>query len=109
VKNGFFLVEKCEVRKYGPSQQPMKLAKIDYVGVAANQIISIATSLIPFMEHDDGQRALMGTNMQRQAVPLVFRQKSPIVGTGVERRAARDSGHVIIAPEEDAEITRSRF
>jgi DNA-directed RNA polymerase subunit beta len=101
-ENNFFLTDKCEVRKYG---QPatVDVSEIDYMGVAANQIISVATSLIPFMEHDDGQRALMGTNMQRQAVPLVT-SDSPIVGTGVEARAARDSGHVILA-EGDGEVT----
>jgi DNA-directed RNA polymerase subunit beta len=103
-ENGYFLVNTCEVRKYGkPTVEDV--TKIDYVGIAANQIISIATSLIPFMEHDDGQRALMGTNMQRQAVPLV-RAEAPIVGTGMEARAAIDSGHVITA-EEDSEVTKA--
>jgi len=93
--NGYFLVNKSEVRKYG---EPIieSVEKIDLVGVAANQIVSVATSLIPFLEHDDGIRALMGTNMQRQAVPLLNPQ-SPIVGTGVEYRAAKDSGHVVVA------------
>ncbi len=100
---GRFLVEKCEVRKYGQPGTAM-VSKVDFVGVAANQIISIATSLIPFMEHDDGQRSLMGTNMQRQAVPLV-NAESPVVGTGVEARAAIDSGHVILA-KEDGEVTK---
>jgi len=91
-------IGRFEVRKFG---QPgiEDVDKIDLVGVAANQIISIATSLIPFMEHNDGQRSLMGTNMQRQAVPLV-KAEAPIVGTGVEARAARDSGHVIISKED---------
>ncbi|MCD4761358.1 DNA-directed RNA polymerase subunit beta, partial [bacterium] len=102
-EKGKFLVERCEVRKYGePSTEDID--NVDFVGVAANQIVSVATSLIPFMEHDDGQRALMGTNMQRQAVPLVMAE-SPIVGTGIEERAARDSGHIIIA-EEDGEIVK---
>jgi DNA-directed RNA polymerase subunit beta len=96
--DGYFALNKCEVRKYGqPATE--EVSKVDYVGVAPNQIISIATSLIPFMEHNDGQRALMGTNMQRQAVPLI-NSESPIVGTGIEARAARDSGHVIISEEE---------
>ena len=103
-ENGYFLVTKFEGRKFGqPGMEDVN--KIDFVGVAANQIISIATSLIPFMEHNDGQRSLMGTNMQRQAVPLVI-SESPIVGTGIEERAARDSGHVVIASE-DGLITRS--
>lgn len=100
--NGYFLVHKFEVRKYGqPGMEDVN--KIDFMGVAANQIISIATSLIPFMEHNDGQRSLMGTNMQRQAVPLV-KAEAPIVGTGVEARAARDSGHAALAREEGTVI-----
>ena len=69
---------------------------IQYVGVAPIQMISIATSLIPFFEHDDGNRALMGSNMQRQAVPIMKAQR-PIVGTGLEARAVSDSGHVLQA------------
>ncbi len=93
--DGYMMVSKYEVRKNGqPGVEDVD--KIDFVGLAANQIISIATSLIPFMEHNDGQRSLMGTNMQRQAIPLV-KAESPIVGTGVEERAARDSGHVAVA------------
>jgi DNA-directed RNA polymerase subunit beta len=99
--NGYFLDERTEVRKYN-KPGIAEVEKVDFVGVAAHQFISIATSLIPFMEHDDGQRALMGTNMQRQAIPLI-KPESPIVGTGAEKRAACDSGYVIIAPE-DGEI-----
>ena len=99
--DGYFLVNKCEVRRYGKPDTE-EVVKVDFFGVAAHQIISVATALIPFMEHDDGQRALMGTNMQRQAVPLI-KAESPIVGTGIEARAAEDSGHVILA-EEDGEI-----
>ncbi len=95
--NGSFLVDKCEGRRYGQPTTVL-VTTVDYVGVAANQIISVATSLIPFMEHNDGQRSLMGTNMQRQAVPLLV-SEAPVVGTGVERRAAIDSGHAIIAEE----------
>jgi len=103
-ESGHFLVPKFEGRKYGqPGME--EIGKIDFVGVAANQIISIATSLIPFMEHNDGQRSLMGTNMQRQAVPLV-KSEAPVVGTGVEERAARDSGHVVLAAD-DGVITKS--
>ena len=101
---GKILVHKFEVRKHGqPGVETTD--KIDFVGVAANQIISVATSLIPFMEHNDGQRSLMGTNMQRQAVPLI-KAEAPIVGTGMEARAARDSGHVIISTE-DGLVTRA--
>lgn len=101
--NGHFMVDRYEVRKYG-SPTNEDVTKIDFVGVAANQIISVATSLIPFMEHDDGQRALMGTNMQRQAVPLVNAQ-APVVGTGVEATAAFNSGQIVIA-EEDGEVVK---
>ena len=71
-------------------------SKIDYVGVCPIQIISVATSMIPFIEHDDANRALMGSNMQRQAVPLLITQR-PRVGTGLESRVAKDSGMVIVA------------
>ena len=102
-KDGYFIVSKFEVRKHGqPGMEEVN--KIDFVGLAANQIISIATSLIPFMEHNDGQRSLMGTNMQRQAVPLI-KSEAPIVGTGIEERAARDSGHIVLAGD-DGVITR---
>ena len=67
---------------------------VQYIGISPLQMISIATSLIPFLEHDDANRALMGSNMQRQAVPLI-RPERPIVGTGLESRAVSDSGHVI--------------
>lgn len=70
--------------------------RVDYVGVSPIQIISVATSLIPFIEHDDANRALMGSNMQRQAVPLLITQR-PVVGTGLEARAAKDSGMVAVA------------
>jgi len=69
---------------------------IDYVDVSPKQVVSVATALIPFLEHDDANRALMGANMQRQAVPLL-RPQSPIVGTGVEWQAARDSGRVMLS------------
>jgi len=97
-KNRHFMVERAEGRRYG---QPaiVDVNEIDFIGVAANQIVSIGTSLIPFLEHNDGIRALMGTNMQRQAVPLVLAE-APIVGTGIEARAAKDSGHAIVAPED---------
>ncbi|MBQ4645830.1 MAG: DNA-directed RNA polymerase subunit beta [Candidatus Gastranaerophilales bacterium] len=70
--------------------------KVDYVGVSPIQIISVATSLIPFIEHDDANRALMGSNMQRQAVPLLVTQR-PVVGTGLEGRVAKDSGMVALS------------
>ena len=70
--------------------------KVDYVGVSPIQIISVATSLIPFIEHDDANRALMGSNMQRQAVPLLVTER-PVVGTGLEARVAKDSGMVAVS------------
>ncbi|WP_041243626.1 DNA-directed RNA polymerase subunit beta [Gloeobacter kilaueensis] len=70
--------------------------EVDYVAVSPIQIVSVATSLIPFLEHDDANRALMGANMQRQAVPLL-RPERPLVGTGLEGQAARDSGMVIVS------------
>jgi DNA-directed RNA polymerase subunit beta len=70
--------------------------EVDYVAVSPVQIISVATSLIPFLEHDDANRALMGSNMQRQAVPLLHPER-PLVGTGLEAQAARDSGMVIVS------------
>ncbi|MCX6740891.1 MAG: DNA-directed RNA polymerase subunit beta, partial [Candidatus Parcubacteria bacterium] len=88
---------RVEGRIYGrPSFCSAK--EVDFIDVAPNQIISAATSLIPFLEHDDATRALMGSNMQRQAVPLI-RPQSPLVGTGIEAKVAQDSGHVVLARE----------
>ena len=72
--------------------------EIDYMDVSPKQIVSVATALIPFLEHDDANRALMGSNMQRQAVPLL-RTEAPLVGTGMEHRSAVDSGAVVVARE----------
>jgi DNA-directed RNA polymerase subunit beta len=74
----------------------LKPEAIDYMDVAPDQLVSVAAALIPFLEHDDANRALMGSNMQRQAVPLLF-PKTPLVGTGLEEKVARDSGAVILA------------
>ncbi|MEA1926317.1 MAG: DNA-directed RNA polymerase subunit beta [Patescibacteria group bacterium] len=76
--------------------------KIDYMDVSAKQCISVATALIPFLEHDDANRALMGSNMQRQAVSCI-EPESPLVGTGLEDKAAADSGQVVLA-KEDGEV-----
>jgi DNA-directed RNA polymerase subunit beta len=70
--------------------------RVDYMDVSPKQVVSVATALIPFLEHDDANRALMGANMQRQAVPLLL-PSSPIVGTGIEWQAARDSGQVVLS------------
>ncbi len=71
-------------------------ASVQYMDVSPKQVVSVATALIPFLEHDDANRALMGANMQRQAVPLL-RPQAPIVGTGMEYQAARDSGQVVVS------------
>src|SRR6266702_1239106 len=83
----------CRKRDDYPLLAP---AKIDFMDVAPEQLVSIAAALIPFLEHDDANRALMGSNMQRQSVPLLFPQ-APLVGTGLEEKVARDSGAVVIA------------
>ncbi len=70
---------------------------VNFIDVSPKQLVSVAAALIPFLENDDANRALMGSNMQRQAVPLL-RSDAPLVGTGVEGRAAHDSGDVIISP-----------
>ena len=89
-KNEFVL---CRERGDFPLLKP---ADIDYMDVAPDQLVSVAAALIPFLEHDDANRALMGSNMQRQAVPLLYTD-APLVGTGLEFKVARDSGAVIIA------------
>ncbi|MBU1178521.1 DNA-directed RNA polymerase subunit beta [Patescibacteria group bacterium] len=96
-ENGYFVNNRAEVRVEGePSMEAT--GKIEYIDVSPRQIISVATSLIPFLENDDANRALMGTNMQRQAVPCV-KPQAPIVGTGVEGRVAIDSGAVVVSKE----------
>ncbi len=76
---------------------PRKLApEIDYIDVSPKQIVGVSAALIPFLEHNDANRALMGSNMQRQAVPLI-RPEAPLIGTGMEHKAARDSGAVVLA------------
>src|SRR5207248_872585 len=84
------------VRRRGNFEQVSK-EDVDYVEVAPNQFISVTTALIPFLEHDDANRALMGSNMQRQAVPLLY-PNSPVVGTGIERKLAEDAGGLEISP-----------
>jgi DNA-directed RNA polymerase subunit beta len=92
---GHFVDEKVPARHRDqfPEARPQQ---IDYMDVSPKQVVSVATALIPFLEHDDANRALMGSNMQRQAVPLL-EPESPVVGTGMESRAARDSGQVVVA------------
>ncbi|HSM08894.1 MAG TPA: DNA-directed RNA polymerase subunit beta [Gemmatimonadota bacterium] len=83
----------CRYRGDFPLVRP---ERIDYMDVAPDQLVSVAAALIPFLEHDDANRALMGSNMQRQAVPLLY-PEAPLVGTGLEEKVARDSGAVILA------------
>ncbi|MGI8925623.1 MAG: DNA-directed RNA polymerase subunit beta [Tepidiformaceae bacterium] len=92
---GHFLDERVEAR-VNEDFKMVAPGDVDFVDVSPKQMVSVATALIPFLEHDDANRALMGANMQRQAVPLV-RPEVPLVGTGMERRTAVDSGHVVIA------------
>ncbi|MFP4100290.1 DNA-directed RNA polymerase subunit beta [Coleofasciculus sp.] len=94
-ENGYILGESVPVR-YRQEFTTTTPDQVDFVAVSPVQIISVATSLIPFLEHDDANRALMGSNMQRQAVPLL-RPERPLVGTGLEAQAARDSGMVIVS------------
>jgi DNA-directed RNA polymerase subunit beta len=98
---GSFKNDKIEARRHGEFAE-VKPEDVDYMDVSPQQIASIGAGLIPFIEHDDAQRALMGSNMQRQAVPSVVPQ-APRVGTGLEGRAAYDSGQMIVA-EEDGEV-----
>jgi DNA-directed RNA polymerase subunit beta len=95
IKTGKFLTDRVKARFEGdfPLVNP---ADAQYMDVAPNQIVSVAASLIPFLEHDDANRALMGSNMQRQAVPLL-RPEAPIVGTGLEHRVAIDSRTLVVA------------
>jgi DNA-directed RNA polymerase subunit beta len=94
-ERGNFLDSTVEVRHRGDFRvEPVD--RVDYMDVSPKQIVSVATSLIPFLEHDDANRALMGSNMQRQAVPLL-RPEVPLIGTGMEKQTAQDSGQVILA------------
>ena len=94
-ENGYFLNKRIEVR-YEDRYMMLPPEKIDYMDVSTKQIFSVAASLIPFLEHNDANRALMGANMQRQAVPLLCAE-SPIVATGMEREVAKYSGQVLFA------------
>lgn len=93
-----FVEDQVLVRQRGGGGEPVLVAAddVEYMDVSPRQMVSVATALIPFLEHDDANRALMGANMQRQAVPLV-RSEAPVVGTGMERAAAVDAGDVVIA------------
>jgi DNA-directed RNA polymerase subunit beta len=100
--DGHFLGNRVLARYNGNFVQEPS-GRVDYMDISPRQTVSVPAALIPFLEHDDVNRALMGANMQRQAVPLL-RPQSPIVGTGIERQVAVDSGQVVVAPA-DGEIT----
>ncbi|MFD6195949.1 DNA-directed RNA polymerase subunit beta [Mycobacteroides salmoniphilum] len=95
-EKGRFTEERVLVRRKGGEVEFVPSTNVDYMDVSPRQMVSVATAMIPFLEHDDANRALMGANMQRQAVPLV-RSEAPLVGTGMELRAAIDAGDVVIA------------
>ena len=97
-ENGHFVNEKVSVR-YRDSVQEVPRDKVDYMDVSPKMVVSVATAMIPFLENDDANRALMGANMQRQAVPLI-KTESPFVGTGMEYKAAHDCGVVVVAKED---------
>ena len=91
-----FVNSRVVCRTVNGAMELVPTDKVDYMDISPKQVVSIATAMIPFLENDDANRALMGSNMQRQAVPLV-RREAPIIGTGVEYRAAKDSGAVVVA------------
>ncbi|WP_139359956.1 MULTISPECIES: DNA-directed RNA polymerase subunit beta [unclassified Mycobacterium] len=95
-EKGRFTEERVLVRRKGGEVEFVPSTNVDYMDVSPRQMVSVATAMIPFLEHDDANRALMGANMQRQAVPLV-RSEAPLVGTGMELRAAIDAGDVVVA------------
>ncbi len=95
--DGHFAQDRISVR-YNDRFTELAPDRIDYMDVSPRQLVSVATAMIPFLEHDDANRALMGSNMQRQAVALV-RPKAPVVGTGMEYQAARDSGQVVVSEQ----------
>jgi DNA-directed RNA polymerase subunit beta len=103
-EDGTFSNDRVLVRKTGGEVDNVPGAQVDYMDVSPKQVVSVATALIPFLEHDDANRALMGSNMQRQAVPLITAD-APLVGTGMEARAAVDSGEVVVSPVDGEVVT----
>ena len=94
--DNFFAEPRVLVRRRGGEVENIQASEVDYMDVSPRQMVSVATAMIPFLEHDDANRALMGANMMRQAVPLI-RAEAPLVGTGMEFRAAVDAGDVLLA------------
>ncbi|MBU6430997.1 MAG: DNA-directed RNA polymerase subunit beta [Patescibacteria group bacterium] len=97
-KDGLIINDDVEVRVNGEPQL-VKKEEVDFIDVATNQVFSIATSMIPFLNHDDANRALMGSNMQKQAVPCVI-PEAPLVATGIEAKAALDTGRIVVSDED---------
>lgn len=95
-EDGEFINNRIACRTVNGALELLSSDKVDYMDISPKQVVSVATAMIPFLENDDANRALMGSNMQRQAVPLV-RREAPIIGTGIEYRAAKDSGAVVVA------------
>ena len=95
-EEGHFLNERVSGRGKDGENDIYPISEIDYMDVSPQQIVAVGTAMIPFLENDDATRALMGSNMQRQAVPLIT-SEAPIIGTGIEYRAAKDSGVVVVA------------
>ncbi|MGN1298365.1 MAG: DNA-directed RNA polymerase subunit beta [Candidatus Scatovivens sp.] len=102
-KNNRFINNRIRVRYLNEIKEVEK-HEVDFVDVSPKQLVSVAAAMIPFLEHDDANRALMGANMQRQAVPLMITE-SPMVGTGIEYKAAKDSG-IMILSEENGEVVK---
>ena len=100
---GRFLTQEALVRDANAEAEDVPVSQVDFMDVSPRQMVSVGASLIPFLEHDEGHRALMGANMQRQAVPLI-KSERPLVGTGTEWRAAVDSGDVIKADKDGVVI-----
>ncbi len=101
-ERGYFVRDRASVRQGKDDYKREPVTKIDFMDVSPKQIVGVSAALIPFLEHDDANRALMGSNMQSQAVPLV-NPEAPIVSTGMELRAARDSGQVVLG-EQDGQV-----
>ena len=99
---GYFVQPRVPVRGVGGEADEEDANNVDYMDISSNQVVGVSAALIPFLEHDNAKRTLMGANMQRQAVALI-KPEAPIVGTGVEGRVAEDSGQVILA-QEDGEV-----
>ena len=97
-ENGKFVNKKIKVRQVTEFKE-VPADQVDYIEISPKELVSVAAAMIPFLEHDDVKRSLMGSNMQRQAVPLI-KTEAPIVGTGMEYRAARDSGATVVSKED---------